>query len=70
MSQSYTDLIAEVIVVDALQEALVRVPDKRRELKIEIARLENENPKTVEAFEEREAKIKGLLRELRELGGD
>ena len=69
MSQGFAERVAQVIVVKALREVFVEEPDKRRELRIQIARLEKEDPKTVEAFNVREEKIKGLLEELRSLGG-
>ena len=63
------DRIGEAIMVKALRKVFIETPDRRRELRIKIARLEKEDPRTVEAFEMREAKIKELLDELRSLGG-
>lgn len=69
MSENIGYRIGEAIVVKALREVLIEEPDKRRELRAEIEKLERLNPRTVEAFEEREAQIKSLLRELSRLGG-
>ena len=69
MSESEGVSIGEAIVGKALYEVVVVEADRKREIKTEIARLEKENPKTIEAFEEREARIKALLDEFSELGG-
>jgi len=69
MSENIGYKIGEAIVVNALYEVLVVGPDRRKELRAEIARLEKENPRTLEAFEEREKKIKELMVELREFTG-
>ena len=69
MSESVGYSIGEAVVVNALHEVLVVEADRKREIKVEVARLEKEKPKTIEAFEEREEKIKELMDELRELTG-
>ena len=69
MSESIGESIADAIVGKALYEVLVVEADRKREIKAEVARLEKENPKTIEAFEAREEKIKELMDELRELTG-
>lgn len=73
MSESEGVSIGEAVVVKALYEVLVveaeKKGERKRQIKTEIARLEKENPKTIEAFEEREARIKALLDEFSELGG-
>ena len=69
MSESVGYSIGEAVVVKALYEVLVVEADRKREIKVELARLEKENPQTVEAFDEREAQIKALLDEFSELGG-
>lgn len=69
MSQRLGEQIGEAIVVNALREVFVVDPDRRREIRGEIARLEKKEPKTIETFEEREEKIKELMAELRELTG-
>ena len=69
MSENIGLRIGEAIVVKALREVLIVEADKKRELRVEIARLEKETPRTLEAFEEREAQIKALLEKLSKLGG-
>lgn len=69
MSENIGYKIGEAIVVQALHEVLVVGPDRKKELRAEIARLEREEPRTFEAFEEREEKIKELMAELREFTG-
>lgn len=69
MSENIGYDIGEAIVGNALYEVLVVEADRKREIKVEVARLEKERPKTIEAFEAREEKIKELMDELRELTG-
>lgn len=69
MSENIGYKIGEAIVVEALREVLVERPEQKQKIRAEIARLEKANPRTVEAFEEREARIKELLEELHKLGG-
>ena len=69
MSESVGYSIGEAIVVKALHEVLVVKAERKREIMSELARLEKENPRTLEAFEAREEKIKELMDELRELTG-
>ena len=68
MSQLLGDQIGEAIIVDALRKVFVEEPDKRLELRAKIEALEREDPRSVEAFEEREKKIAELMDELRTLG--
>lgn len=69
MSENIGYKIGEAIVVKALYEVLVVEVKRKWELRVEIARLEKETPRTVEAFEARETQIKALLEELSGLGG-
>jgi len=69
MSESVGYDLGEAIVGKALYEVLVVAAARKREIKAEVARLEKENPRTIEDFDKREAQIKALLDEFSELGG-
>ena len=68
MSQRLGDQIGEAIGIKALREVFVEEPDKRLELRGKNEALEREDPRSVEAFEEREKKVAELMDELRTLG--
>ena len=69
MSENIGQQIGEAIVVNGLDEVLVVEAYKICELRALIARLQKESPETIEAFEEREEKIKELMAELRSFTG-
>ena len=69
MSETLGEQIGEAIIVNALHEVFVVEADQKIELRAEIARMEKEDPRTLEAFEAREARLKELMDELRELSG-